>query len=267
MSLWSGTYSRLPHGFWDHAKVLEVGVPTAVFFLRMTDFADRNMTDGIITDSQLRALGQPRAVRMHTARLQSACLLQRVDVPAGWEIVDFLDGHATRAQIEAKREKARSAGVRSGEARRNRAATEPPETDDDTQQFVDALLDPEQSSTEQVREQRRRARSTQDSGGPRLAAAAVVKILYGDRSVLMTPRDLVDAAQAEGVTSARVAAVMAGWCQADLEAVAVRAAAEARNPVPYWLTIVAGPPPTFRLETAKDIAEFFARHDAREATA
>lgn len=227
-SLWAGTYSRLPHGFWADARVLEAGERAAVLLLRMSSFADENSTDGRLSDRQVSQLGPSRGRGASLERLRSVGLLTRIDVPSGWEIDGWLDGHKTRAEKAELRQKRRSAGRKGGKAPKKKPPGPPREDQAPSKQDASGLLNPEQSRAEQSRATTTTTPRETQEGSTWQGTADEVGDLLG----------LLDETAARAAVALVVRRGLArGWSHDGLVSLASRAALKG-DPPAWWVTTV-----------------------------
>lgn len=105
------TWVKIDDTFPDHPRV--VGLTDAAFRAHVTAlcWAARHLTDGSIPSSALRVIGTRKAA----TELEAAGLWSRTD--HGWMIRDYLDYNPSRADVEGKREAARTRMARVRETR------------------------------------------------------------------------------------------------------------------------------------------------------
>jgi hypothetical protein len=136
-------HSRIPHGFFSRPEVLEAGDRAALLLLRMSDFASTYETDGWLSDAQIATFGARRGVRASAQRLQDCNLLARDEQRGGYQIVGWLDGHRSAAQVADIRQKRRSAGQRGGQKKAENLAEVKQVASDRGSQVARSLLYPE----------------------------------------------------------------------------------------------------------------------------
>lgn len=237
MSIWSGRYSRQPHGFWELDQVLEAGRDAAAFLLQMSDFCDRNQTDSRVTSRQLATLLNPRSVRKHTAKLVEARLISVDETGEIFTIEGWLDGHKSREEIAEQSHNRRSAGRKGGKAS-GKARSKP---DDESKQVASGLLPPvqyrtEQNSTEQPPPQPR--------GLPETPAAPAGSGGGGDDVELLPVGRIahrlgaLEGPPAEAVRIAYADALDRGWMPSQLRALANTALTKG-DPTAWWLATAA----------------------------
>lgn len=102
------TWLRLDDDFPDHPRI--IGLSDTAFRTYVTGlcYCGRHLTDGDIPTGALRAIGPRRAAQ----ELEAAGLWLRTD--HGWAVRDYLHYQASRADVEAEKERKRTAGRAGG---------------------------------------------------------------------------------------------------------------------------------------------------------
>lgn len=101
------TWFKVDDGFYDHPKVVDLPLAAVGLWALAGAYCARHLTDGVITDRQIRAIG---GTRKQAAALVSAGLWSADDAPPSarrYAFNDWGDFQPSRADVEAKREEAR----------------------------------------------------------------------------------------------------------------------------------------------------------------
>ncbi|MGW5316740.1 hypothetical protein [Nocardia thailandica] len=107
------TWFRVDDSFYDHPKVLEAGMPAIGLWTLAGAYCARHLTDGVITDRQIRSIG---GTRKQAAKLVEVGLWTCDDAPANarrYFFNDWREYQPSRADVTARRQ---------GDAERKRAA-------------------------------------------------------------------------------------------------------------------------------------------------
>ena len=101
------TWFKVDDGFYDHPKVIDLPLAAVGLWALAGAYCARHLTDGVITDRQIRAIG---GTRKQAAALVAAGLWSADDAPPSarrYAFNDWADFQPARADVEAKREEAR----------------------------------------------------------------------------------------------------------------------------------------------------------------
>ena len=101
------TWFKVDDGFYDHPKVIDLPLAAVGLWALAGAYCARHLTDGMITDRQIRAIG---GTRKQAAALVAAGLWSADDAPPSarrYAFNDWGDFQPARADVEAKREEAR----------------------------------------------------------------------------------------------------------------------------------------------------------------
>ena len=101
------TWFKVDDGFYDHPKVIDLPLAAVGLWALAGAYCARHLTDGVITDRQIRAIG---GTRKQAAALVAAGLWSVDDAPPSarrFAFNDWGDFQPSRADVEAKREEAR----------------------------------------------------------------------------------------------------------------------------------------------------------------
>ena len=101
------TWFKVDDGFYDHPKVIDLPLAAVGLWALAGAYCARHLTDGVITDRQIRAIG---GTRKQAAALVAAGLWSADDAPPSarrYAFNDWGDFQPARADVEAKREEAR----------------------------------------------------------------------------------------------------------------------------------------------------------------
>ena len=101
------TWFKVDDGFYDHPKVIDLPLAAVGLWALAGAYCARHLTDGVITDRQIRAIG---GTRKQAAALVAAGLWSSDDAPPSarrYAFNDWGDFQPARADVEAKREEAR----------------------------------------------------------------------------------------------------------------------------------------------------------------
>lgn len=149
------TWFKVDDGFWSHPKTLALSDSAVALWVRAGSYACQHLTDGFVSVSTLRLLGDDRVV----GELVDAGLW--LDEGGGFQFHDWIEYQETSVDVKDRREKARerqrkrrSGGVR-GESQRDSAVTDGVTTPVSSQKVFDPRPDPTRPDQTNVEEKKR----------------------------------------------------------------------------------------------------------------
>ncbi|WP_343466372.1 hypothetical protein AAI421_14555 [Rhodococcus aetherivorans] len=101
------TWFKVDDGFYDHPKVLGLDMSAIGLWTMAGAYCARHLTDGVITDRQIRSIG---GTRKQAEKLVTAGLWSADDAPPSarrYAFNDWRDFQPSRDEVTAKREEAR----------------------------------------------------------------------------------------------------------------------------------------------------------------
>lgn len=141
------TWFKIDDGFYDHPKVLGLDMGSVGLWAMAGSYCARHLTDGVITDRQIRSIG---GTRRQAEKLVAAGLWRVDDAPPSarrYAFNDWRDFQPTRDEVLSKRKEARE---RVAAARAKKRATS-----DNSEMF--ARTNEERSEEVRQRDQRERS--------------------------------------------------------------------------------------------------------------
>lgn len=106
------TWAKLDDRFHSHPKLERAGLAATGLYAKSLSYAACYETDGHVPDEWVAKQGPKR----HAERLLSLGLWEQVK--GGYQVADFLDFNPSRADLQARRDRAAQNGKRGGRPKR-----------------------------------------------------------------------------------------------------------------------------------------------------